>query len=212
MDPSPEKVLGLPSLFLREFVVTLVLLAVVFLFSALLAAPLGEAANPGMSPNPAKAPWYFMGFQELLLHFHPVFAVVVLPSAGAVGLIWVAYLSYDEDPSGIWFISERGRSLALGSMVTALVVTPLWVMADEWVFDLQSSALGISPILLGGVLPFLVLGFGLWGGHRWMRGRRSATRAEAVQATLVFLGTGFVVLTAVGVWFRGPGMALGWAG
>ena len=42
-------------------------------------APLGEPANPGMSPNPAKAPWYFVGFQELLIHLHPVFAVLVVP-------------------------------------------------------------------------------------------------------------------------------------
>ena len=107
-DPQPEKVLGLPFLLIREFAVALMLVAVVFLMGALLSAPLGEAANPGMSPNPTKAPWYFMGFQELLLHFHPVVAVLILPLAGALALITVAYLRYQEDPSGIWFVSRNG--------------------------------------------------------------------------------------------------------
>ncbi len=212
IEPNPEKVLGLPFLFMREFVVALILVAAVFLFSALVSAPLGEAANPGMSPNPAKAPWYFMGLQELLLHFHPVFAVVLIPLVGGLGLVMVAYLAYDEDSSGIWFVSDRGRALGKVAAGAALVVTPLWVMADEWLVDLPGLAPGMPPILRDGVLPAAILGLAFWAGYRWVKTRRSATRAEAVQTAFIFLATGFLVLTAIGVWFRGPGMALGWAG
>ncbi len=212
VDPQPEKVLGLPHLFMREFVVALILDAAVFLFAALVSAPLGEAANPGMSPNPAKAPWYFMGIQELLLHFHPVFAVLLLPLAGAVGLVMIAYLAYDEDPSGVWFVSFRGRALAKAAAVAALVVTPLVVMVDEWLLDLAGIAPGLPPILRDGIVPVGALGLAFWGGYRWLRTRKSATRAEAVQSAFVFFAVAFLVLTAVGVWFRGPGMALGWTG
>ena len=68
-----------PNLVSREFVVALVLLAFLLAISVFFDAPLRERANPAFSPNPAKAPWYFMGLQELLIHFHPFFAVVVFP-------------------------------------------------------------------------------------------------------------------------------------
>ena len=79
VDDKPVKVLFLPNLLTREAAVACVLVAVVVLISVFCNAPLGAEANPGMSPNPAKAPWYFLGFQELLLHFHPVIAVVLIP-------------------------------------------------------------------------------------------------------------------------------------
>lgn len=212
VDPRPEKVLGLPYLFLRELVVGLCLVAAVFLFSALVAAPLAMEANPGMSPNPAKAPWYFMGIQELLLHVHPVFAVVLIPLVGSVGLAMIAYLDYGDDPSGIWGVSDRGRSLSGIAVLAALTATPLLVFADEWLIDFAAIAPAVPPLLSNGLLPVALLGAALWTGMRWQKARHGATRAEMVQALFTFLLTGFLVLTAIGVWFRGPGMALGWAG
>jgi len=210
IDPQPVKVLGLPYLLLREFVVGLILIAVVFLFSALVVAPLGEAANPGMSPNPAKAPWYFMGIQELLLHFHPVFAVVIIPMAATLALLAIPYVRYEEDPSGIWFVSHKGRSFAKAAALTALIVTPLLVVLDEWVIDLPALLPMLPQEISNGVLPMAVLGAATWGGYRWLRTRQSATTSETVQTLFVFLGVAFVVLTVLGVWFRTVGMALGW--
>jgi quinol-cytochrome oxidoreductase complex cytochrome b subunit len=69
-----ETVPTIPNLILREVVVALVLIAGILVLSVVLNAPLEAKANPGLSPNPTKAPWYFMGFQEMLLHFHPLFA------------------------------------------------------------------------------------------------------------------------------------------
>jgi quinol-cytochrome oxidoreductase complex cytochrome b subunit len=212
LDPQPEKVLGLPFLFLREFVVALILVAVVLLFSAIVSAPLGEAANPGMSPNPAKAPWYFMGFQELLLHFHPVFAVFLIPTLGVVFLVMVAYLRYDDDSSGIWFVSKRGRTLALRASVTAVAVTSSLVIIDEWILDLPLMLPWLPALVVNGMLPVGVLALAGWVGYRWLRTGVGATRNESVQTAFVLLGVAFAVLTAIGIWFRGPGMALGWVG
>jgi quinol-cytochrome oxidoreductase complex cytochrome b subunit len=208
IEETPEKVLGLPYLLLRELVVALMLVAFVMVFAALVAAPLGEAANPGMSPNPAKSPWYFLGIQELLLHFHPVFAVVLLPLLAVVALMSIPYLRYDEDTSGIWFGSLRGRRLALSAAALAAALTPLWIVLDEFVIDLGGWLSGVPSAISEGVLPVAVFGGVLAGLYVMARRRIGATRNEAIQAAFVFLFVAFAALTATGVWFRGPGMAL----
>jgi quinol-cytochrome oxidoreductase complex cytochrome b subunit len=110
---KPEQVLFLPELLWRETAAALLLLGAVSLFSALVRAPLGPPANPGLSPNPAKAPWYFLGFQELLVHLHPLFAVVVVPALGVLALVALPYFAFSKDePRGAWFLSGRGRRTA----------------------------------------------------------------------------------------------------
>jgi quinol-cytochrome oxidoreductase complex cytochrome b subunit len=208
-EAEPARVLALPNLILREFVAGLVLLAVVLNLAALVAAPLGPAANPGMSPNPAKAPWYFMGIQELLLHFDPLFAVLLLPVALLVGLAAVPYLAYDADTSGIWFASREGRRLATGAATVALVATPLAVLLDEYLLDVPAWLPWLPRVITNGVLPVALIGAGCWLAARRLR-HRGATRNEVVLAGGVFLAVAFSVLTTVGVWFRGPGMALTW--
>ncbi|MDH5196645.1 MAG: cytochrome b N-terminal domain-containing protein [Gemmatimonadota bacterium] len=211
-DPQPERVLGLPFLLMREFVVALVLVAGVFTFAALVAAPLGEVANPGMSPNPAKAPWYFMGLQELLLHFHPVFAVLIVPGAAVLLLLAIPYLRYEDDPSGIWFVSNRGRLMARRAAMAALLLTPLLIALDEWVLDASKLLPTLPGFVTVGVLPVTVLTVLAWVTWKRERARPGATRNEMVLAGFVFGGVTFAVLTVVGVWFRVGGMALGWAG
>jgi len=165
-----------------------------------------------MSPNPAKAPWYFMGIQELLLHFHPLFAVLIIPLAGALALALVPYLRYDQETSGVWFVSNQGRTLAKIVAMAALAVTPTLVLMDEWAPDASGFFPRLPPVVAHGFLPAGALVLGSWLGYRWVRSRKAATKNEIVQTAFVFLGVGFLVLTAIGIWFRGPGMALGWRG
>jgi quinol-cytochrome oxidoreductase complex cytochrome b subunit len=209
-DTKPETVLSLPNLLLREVVVALLLVAFIMVFSLFFDAPLGDAANPGMSPNPAKAPWYFLGIQELLLHFHPLFAVVVIPLLAVVAITLLPYLKYHDDTEGIWFMSRRGRRLSILATLTALVVTPLLVVLDEYWLDLPSWLPGVPPGISNGLLPTAVLLAGLVAFHAILKRRLSASRDEAIQASFVLLTVAFVVLTMTGVWFRGPGMALTW--
>ena len=82
---EPERVTFFPHLFVRELAQASLLIALVVLLATFVGAPLGDPANPGLSPNPVKAPWYFAGLQELLIHVHPVLALVVIP-LGALGL------------------------------------------------------------------------------------------------------------------------------
>lgn len=208
---APRRVLFLPELLMRETAAALALFAAVALFAALVRAPLGEAANPGMSPNPAKAPWYFLGFQELLVHLHPVFAVVVFPLAGALALAALPYLPAEKEPRGGWFLSETGRRSARLAALFALVAVPLYVAADEVVILRAGAASsGAASLVTRGLLPSLAVLGGAAATFLLARRRLGANRLEATQAVFVLLATAFALLTVVGVFFRGPGMRLTW--
>jgi menaquinol-cytochrome c reductase cytochrome b/c subunit len=86
-----------PHLLIEEFIALLVVTGFLVIFSTFVNAPLRELANPNLTPNPSKAPWYFLGLQELLRYFHPTVAGITMPTLGIIGLIAVPYL--DRNPS-----------------------------------------------------------------------------------------------------------------
>ena len=205
---EPKFVLTIPNLVVRELVVALVLIAFILVFSILFNAPLEDQANPGNSPNPTKAPWYFAGIQEMLLHIHPLFAVFVLPLLVALGLIVLPYLAYSANVAGIWFISQKGRMMAVMAAVVALVFTPAVIVLDEFVVHMSAGLSGISPAISNGLFPTLLLLVGVYVFYLLIRKRFSASRNEAVQAVFVLSLVAFIVMTLSCVWFRGAGMKL----
>jgi len=186
------------DLLVKEIAVSLVLVAFVVVLAILFGSPLGEPANPGVSPNPAKAPWYFLGFQELLIHFDATFAVLVIPSLVVALLIAVPFIRYDDELSGDWFLTSKGRRLAIIAAAIALILVPAWILLDEYIIGAN------------GLLPFLLLFILVTGFYVLVRKFFAATRNEAVQSLFVLLFVSFAILTATGVWFRGAGMALVW--
>ena len=92
-----DKVHTWPHLLAAEFVASLVCLTFVFVFSIFVNAPLLQLANINRTPNPSKAPWYFLGLQELLTMFHPMIAGVTIPGVGMIVLILAPYI--DKNPS-----------------------------------------------------------------------------------------------------------------
>ena len=211
-DPSVrgKMVATMPHLIVREVSLALVVLAVVLLVAMFLDAPLAEKANPGLSPNPTKAPWYFMGIQEMLMHFHPVFALLVIPATLGLGLLLIPYISYETNTSGVWFCSANGRKTALIAVGFALVATVGAVLLSEFVINAGPS--GPASLLRNGLIPFTIVLAVCGGFYQLLRKQFKTTNNEAVQALFTLLMTAFVVLTAIGVWFRGAGMQLVWAG
>jgi hypothetical protein len=102
-----------PHLLVEEFVAMLILSAGLLIFSTFLMAPLRELANPNLTPNPSKAPWYFLGLQELLRYFHPMIAGITIPTFILVGLAAVPFV--DRNPS----VKPGDRKIAI-SMFTIL--------------------------------------------------------------------------------------------
>jgi menaquinol-cytochrome c reductase cytochrome b/c subunit len=92
-----DKVHTWPHLLAAEFVAALAMTAFVFIFSVFVHAPLLQLANTNQTPNPSKAPWYFLGLQELLVYFHPMVAGVTLPGVGLIALVLAPFL--DRNPS-----------------------------------------------------------------------------------------------------------------
>jgi menaquinol-cytochrome c reductase cytochrome b/c subunit len=93
---AQDKVHVWPHLLVGEFVAMLSLMALVTIFSALVRAPLLEQANFNQTPNPSKAPWYFLGLQELLTIWHPMVAGVTIPGMGLIILMMAPYI--DKNP------------------------------------------------------------------------------------------------------------------
>ena len=207
-----EKVPVIPNLMLRETVVALVLMAFILWFSVFIDAPLGDQANPGLSPNPTKAPWYFMGFQEILLHFHPLIALCFIPLLIIIALVSIPYIHYPSSTAGVWFASVKGRRMAVHAAVAASIAAPVGIVLDEYIIDFTVWMPGISPIITNGVLSLGIILAGFYGFYVLLKRKYSANRNEVVQVVFVFFLTGFVIFAIAGIWFRGSGMKLVWPG
>ncbi|HEX6100609.1 MAG TPA: hypothetical protein VF432_30110 [Thermoanaerobaculia bacterium] len=136
---SDEKLFTWPDLVYTEMLCMIVLTIVMIVWSIGLRAPLEEAANPTSSPNPAKAPWYFLGLQEMLVYFDPWLAGVVLPTLIIVGLMAIPYI--DTNPKGNGYYSFRERKWEIGVFLygflvlwSFLIITGTFLRGPNWSF------------------------------------------------------------------------------
>jgi quinol-cytochrome oxidoreductase complex cytochrome b subunit len=197
-----------PNLVFKEFIVALVLIAVLFTFGALFNAPLLEKANPAYSMNPTKAPWYFAGVQELLMHFHPFFAAFIIPLSVVIFLAWLPYFKYEEAPTGHWFISESGRKSSEATAKFAAIVTITGILFNEYILNFEVILSPVPAFISNGILPLVILLFFMAGFYRYYLKKLKLPKAELVQAVFVFIMVAFIVLTISGIFFRGKDMAL----
>jgi quinol-cytochrome oxidoreductase complex cytochrome b subunit len=199
-----------PHLVNREFVVAMVLLAFLFLLSSLFDAPLRERANPSFSPNPAKAPWYFMGLQELLIHFHPFFAIVVFPLTVLVAACWLPYIKLDDKNQGIWFLSDRGIRSAKLLLASGFVFTVLFIGLSELLPDPELIFPSVPSLVTTGFIPFAILCMTIYYFLKYIQREFSLNRSEIIQSVIVVMIVSYTVLTLTGIFFRGEGMNLMW--
>lgn len=198
-NAKAERIDTIPHLFVRELAMAACVVALVMFLAAVWDAPLGFKANPGLSPNPTKAPWYFAGLQEMLLHLHPLLAVAVIPAIVIIALSLLPLTSDLRDThDGIWFGTPHGRRMALAAALMSMIATPIWIIG-------YAKGLSFLTWLAPVVGLALVVGI-FWFGTR----RQGATMRDGVQAALTFILTVFIVLTITGIWFRGASMALTW--
>jgi quinol-cytochrome oxidoreductase complex cytochrome b subunit len=207
-DPKPERVTTIPHLVNREMIFALGWLAVILLFSMFVPAPLEGIANPMLSPNPAKAPWYFMGLQELLLHFHPFVGAIVIPALAVIGIFTVPFFDLNLKSVGIYFRSQRGRYLTLLAIGISLIATPIWVLLDEYILKWTDWLPTWNTLISNGLIPLAVVLLPIIFLDDWIYKSFKADTEERALFNAAFLFTAFVVLTLIGIYFRGPGMSL----
>jgi len=192
----PERwVMTFPHLIVREVILLQVVVIVLALAAIFFDAPLEGLANPLETPNPAKAPWYFLGLQELLHYFPPIVAGVVLPGLVALALVVIPYARINLTADALW--AGRGSRAALALSAAAALLTLLF------------GAFGCWPVAVPTVLVALAM-LAARGGEKGGALRRAMARVtlpEWIMTWFVLIAT---LLTTIGVFFRGPGWSWVW--
>src|SRR3954463_11598253 len=130
-DLAEDEVMVWPSLVVVEAVSAVVFLLLLTVFSIFVSAPLTEQANPNKTPNPSKAPWYFLNLQELLLHMNAGLAGVIVPTVDLVEIAAIPY--FDRNPLGVGILgtSSKGRKIIAFTTVFTVVVEVVMIYFDE---------------------------------------------------------------------------------
>jgi hypothetical protein len=128
-----------PDLVYTEMISLIVCSVVLIVWSILLKAPLEQPANRSLTPNPSKAPWYFLGLQEMLVYFDPWLAGVVLPSLIIVGLIAIPYIDKNPKGNGYYTFIERKAEVTIflfGFVIlwVSLIVLGTFLRGPNWNF------------------------------------------------------------------------------
>lgn len=126
-----EEVLVWPDLLFPEFIAAVLFTVTFLILSVLVNAPLLNRANPDVTPNPSKAPWYFLNLQELLLHMDKAWAGVLLPTIALVFFAVIPYLDRSRQGQGVWFGTKYAGRLTLISAVYAVTVSVALVVFDS---------------------------------------------------------------------------------
>ncbi|MGD0179394.1 MAG: hypothetical protein ABSC15_06225 [Terriglobales bacterium] len=169
-------------------VLTIALVGVALLFNA----PLEGIADPSHTPNPAKAPWYFLGLQEMLHYFPPVVAGVLVPTLVVIALVVIPYFNINVEAEGVFLKDRKRRMLIFCVVVAALCLFLLF-------FDVYVA---LIPTLI-------VAGFMALASQSSPQSPSPFQRYLAAKPLSFWIMTWFLfelaVLTAVGTFFRGPG-------
>jgi menaquinol-cytochrome c reductase cytochrome b/c subunit len=190
-----------PEVLFRAAIAVQVLAIVLVVISLFFNAPLEGLADPTHTPNPAKAPWYFLGLQELLHYFPPVVAGVLVPTLVVIALIVIPYFNINIEAAGL-FTKDRQKRLRIFWMVAAAL--SLFLLFFDVIVALVPTLVTVVFMALAAYSPP--------DSPSKLR-RTIAARPLSFWIMSWFL-VELVVLTAVGTFFRGPGWSwvLPWAG
>jgi len=198
-----------PRVFRVEAALTMLVLLVIVVLSVFFDAPLREIANPDVPENPAKAPWYFLGLQELV-SYSAFMGGLVIPGIVMVGLALIPYLDREREDVGVWFSGPRGLRIAgwsvgYGTLVTVGLLT--FTVSQGWLRNWFPS---ISQLVIIAFNPGTVF---VLAGAAWsfvLLRTTNSTRLAAIGLFTYFLVC-FVILTYFATYHRGPNWDFYWS-
>ena len=194
---TEDQIQTFPEVLFRAAVAIMTLAVALVWIALLFNAPLEGLADPSHTPNPAKAPWYFLGLQEMLHYFPPVVAGVLVPGLVVMGLIVIPYFKVNIEADGL-FLKNRDRRLRifyataavlcvfLGAFHVLVVLVPTLIIAGLMLLASQSSPDSTSAF------------------------RRYLVARPLSYWVMTWFLFELFVLTAIGTFFRGPGWAWVW--
>jgi menaquinol-cytochrome c reductase cytochrome b/c subunit len=194
-DRGP-RLMTYPHLLIREAIVFQVLVIVMVLVALFWDAPLEQLANPLLTPNPAKAPWYFLGLQELLHFFPPFVAGILIPTLVVIALVIIPYFNVNIEGEPIWATRPvRNFRIALAAVVVLIAFLAVF----------RAWTIIVPTALVAALLLFSYV----------IRQRKDgAAYALAAKPISWWVMTWFIAvalcLTVVGTFFRGPGWSWAW--
>ncbi len=194
-DPG-RQVMTYPHLLMREAIVFMLLVIALVAVALFWDAPLEQLANPLLTPNPAKAPWYFLGLQELLHYFPPLLAGIIIPALVVIGLVVIPYFNVNVQGKPIWSEDGKHRLWIVLGVLVALVL--LLGFSRAWTV----------------LVPTVLIGFLMLYSYSTVAKSSSTREYLRTRPLSWWIMTWFiavaVVLTVVGTFFRGPGWSWVW--
>jgi hypothetical protein len=186
-----------PEVLFRAAIVVQILACVLVLISLFFNAPLEGLADASHTPNPAKAPWYFLGLQELLHYFPPVVAGVLVPTLVVLALIVIPYFNINIEAEGL-FTKDRDKRLRIFWVVS--IAFCIFLLAFDVIVALVPTVITVVLMALAAYSPT----------NSPSQFRRSLAAKPLSFWVMSWFLFELVVLTAVGTLFRGPGWAWVW--
>jgi len=206
---GPENTLpAWPHLFYAELAIFMITIVITLAISLWMDAPLKELANPLVPENPAKAPWYFLGLQELV-SYSAFMGGIGVPMVALLGLFLIPYLDREKTAEGRWFAAPGEKEVTLKSLffgLSTVILLESFAITCGW---LRSWFPGIPTLIVTLINPgsVLTLLYALWSVH--VLRKTGSMRLGAVAIFTCFLA-GFLVLTIIAVQFRGPNWDFYW--
>jgi quinol-cytochrome oxidoreductase complex cytochrome b subunit len=206
-DPDKHEMIDVnPYLIQKEIIAALAVIISIVVFSIFVNAPLREMANPVVSPNPSKAPWYFMGIQELLINLHPLFVSLILPLALLGFFIYLPTLKIPAERIGKWFYSKNGKRIVGLSALFAALLSFILIIVLEHLAHLNN--LDLPLIISTGLIPLFLYLIPAAAFIFYLKKALKTDRTEIYISIMTFILSSYVLMSLVGIWLRTENMHL----